>query len=104
MTEITRVVRLTPSSGQYNIRSGPYSKTLAATIIEDGVDLTDKAHTYGWQCFIGDQNITGELTPTYDGNKVTLHMESYDHIGETLRVEVLVDGKDSATIELEVIA
>lgn len=103
-TEVTRIVRITPSSGKYDIRSGPYDKVLTATIIEDGVDLTDKAHTYGWQCYIGDENITGELTPSYDDNKVTLHMESYDYIGETLRVEVLVDGKDSASIELEVIA
>lgn len=97
------IVNITPGSGQYNIRSGPYSKSLIVTVIEDGIDITEKVHDYTWKCYIGDEDITGQLTPEYDNNKVTLHMTNYDYIGEKLRVEVRADG-DTCSIELEVIA
>lgn len=99
----TRVIKIIPGSGQYNIRSGPYSKSLIATVIEDGIDVTEKIHDYSWRCYLGDEDITGQLTPEYEDNKITLHMTSYDYIGETLRVEVAADGH-TCSIELEVIA
>ena len=61
---------ITPSSGQYNIRSGPYSKVLVASITEDGIDITNKIHDYSWRCYLGDEDITGQLTPEYDDNKI----------------------------------
>ena len=102
-TETTRILKLTPSSNQYNIRSGPYSKVVIATLIEDGIDYTGQISDFAWNCYIGEQNITGLLTPEYDDNKVTLYMTSYDYIGETLRVECQADGQ-ACSIELEVIA
>ena len=99
----TYILKIIPGSGQYNIRSGPYSKSLIATVIEDGIDVTDKIHDYSWRCYLGDEDITGQLTPEYEDNKITLHMTSYDYIGETLRVEATADGH-TCSIELEVIA
>ena len=100
----TRIVKLTPSSGQFNIRAGTYTKGIAATIFENGVDLTDKAHTYEWDYRINGEVVTGELNPVYDNNTVTLSLKNYDYIGDTLTVSVIVDGSDKCSIELEVIA
>lgn len=103
VTTLPRILTVTPSAGQYNIRSGEYYKMLTATVIEDGVDITSKVTDYQWRCYIGDTDITGLLMPEYDDNKVTLHMASYDYIGETLRVEANA-GDATCSIELEVIA
>ena len=67
------------------------------------IDYTPNVHDYVWRCYIGENEITGSLAPKYDGNKITIHMTSYDYIGETLRVECVADGQ-TCLIELEVIA
>lgn len=103
ISDTTRILSVTPGSGQYNIRSGPYSKALTAKVVENDVDITSDISDYQWNFYIGDTEITDALTPVYDKNKVTIHMTTYDYIGETLRVEVHADDND-CTIELEVIA
>ncbi len=99
-----RVVKLTPSSDQFNIRVGTYTKSVIATVFDNGIDFTDREHTYVWNFKINGEDVGGELNPVYENNMVTLNLRNYDYIGDTLVISIVVDGSDECSIELEVIA